>query len=759
MTKAEVEYYNGEPAIIINGKAFPPMMITTKSGDLEYLKKLGESGLRIFYVDSAMRWNQPGNELESDGVTDTFRRIAQLKKAVPGAYVFLRLNVNPSVEWINSHPEEQLLYSDGSHQRVICTSAGKQPVDGMVSFASELWREEGAKAIADFLAEISQNPLFDSIVGVFLCAGGTSEWYYPGFNLDAKGLYADFSKPFRKSYSDFLRKKYGTELELRRVWNRQDATFEAPVIPDMEDRYFIYESDKQAVKELKEWEIAARKIQDDSHHCATNVGCFLDANHYMHTADFFEALHQATADTIIRFAKTFKKITPNLLVGAFYGGFACTDYCYSSNCTGVLSIMDCGCVDFLATPGVYNNREPGGVVAQREAQDSFRIRKQIFISEDDSRTHRSLPSVQKESMHLYTVDDSVNTLKRDFARDICEDIQGWWFDMGAYKGRDWYDDEKILSLFKRQQEIGAFAYGLNRKKHNEIALIYDIESVHLVSQYTSQLVLDFFRTSDIHRIGAPVDYYFHNDMSHPGMPDYKLYVILNAYRLTDGERDVIFKKAARNHAVVLWLYAPGFVNPDSEPIMGVANIEKTVGMKLRMNPNTGFPWFHIDPKTHPIVKKAKADRRYGGVDREVHSNIWISRSELLPDFTNPAFIIEEDEDVKVLGRYCADSEPALAMKEYNGFLSVYCCTQVLRSDVIASIAEYAGCHIYTDSEDVLYANDNFVAIHASFDGKRRIYFKKTCSPYELYEKRYYGKNVNHIDVEMNLGETKMFYQE
>lgn len=759
MMNAKIEYYNGEPAIIINGKAFPPMTVTTKSGDVEYLKKLGESGLRIFYIDSAMRWNRPGNDVELDGVTYTLRQIEQLKKSVPDAYVFLRLNVNPSVEWINSHPEEQLLYSDGSHQRVICTTAGKQPVDGMVSFASELWREEGAKAVEEFLAEISQNPLFDSVIGFFLCAGGTSEWYYPGFNLDSKGLYADFSKPFRKSYSNFLRKKYGTEQELRRVWNRQDATFEKPLIPDMEDRYFIYEADKQTVKGLKEWEVAARKIQDDSFYCATNVGCFLDVNNYMHTADFFEALHQATADTIIHFAATFKKINPNLLVGAFYGGFGCTNYCYSSNCTGVLSIMDCGYVDFLATPGVYNNREPGGVVAQREVQDSFRLRKQIFISEDDSRTHRSLPSVQKESMHLYTADDSINTLKRDFARDICEDIQGWWFDMGGNTGKDWYNDDKILSLFKRQQEIASFAYELNRKKNNEIALIYDTESIHLVSQYTNQLVLDYFRTSDIHRIGAPVDYYFHNDMSNPNMPDYKLYVMLNVYTLTEEERESIFRKAARNHATVLWLYAPGFVDPNQKRIMDVANIEKTVGMRLKMNNNTMFPWFNIDPKVHCIVKKAEANRRYGCIDRNVHNNIWISRTALLPDFANPAFVIEEEKDVNVLGRYCVDSKPALAMKEYKGFLSVYCCTQVLRSDVIASIAEHAGCHIYTDSEDVLYANDNFVAIHASFSGKRRIYFKKACSPYELYEKRYYGKDVKYIDVEMNLGETKMFYQE
>lgn len=32
----------------------------------------------------------------------------------------------------------------------------------------------------------------------------------------------------------------------------------------------------------------------------------------------------------------------------------------------------------------------------------------------------------------------------------------------------------------------------------------------------------------------------------------------------------------------------------------------------------------------------------------------------------------------------------------------------------------AGCHIYTDSNDVLYAGKNFICIHASTDGEKKI---------------------------------------
>ena len=107
MAKARVEKYNGEPAIIIDGKVYPPMTATTITDNPEYLEKLGKSGIKIFYVISKMRWNNPGTGKNDDGVTETLGRIKNLLEVVPDAYIILRLNVNPSVQWINSHPEEQ----------------------------------------------------------------------------------------------------------------------------------------------------------------------------------------------------------------------------------------------------------------------------------------------------------------------------------------------------------------------------------------------------------------------------------------------------------------------------------------------------------------------------------------------------------------------------------------------------------------------------------------------------------------------------
>lgn len=722
-----------------------------------YLARLGAAGLRIHFVTCSTRWHTPGDAKAGvpDGITAALGEIRDVLAAVPEAYIMLRLNVSPPVEWVNAHPEEQVTFNDGSHRRVSCTSVSRtEPLDGMHSLCSGKWMARADEALEEFFGALAEEPESARVIGTFLCAGGTSEWYYPeALVVDGGRRHGDFSEPFRAFYAGFLRRKYGTEEELRRVWKRPDATFDHPLIPTPEERTFIRDADAEIMKALRVWEMAARTLGGSSGketRAKMNLGVFLNANDNIHVADFFDAWNESTARTIVHFAGTLKRLRPNLLVGAFYGAYGCQNYFDNSTASATRVILDSGVVDFLAAPGVYNNREPGGIVAQREMQDSLRLRNMIYVCEDDARTHLCEPWMQRDAMQLYGVRDSLETLKRDFGRNICEDVQGWWFDMGP----GWYDDPAILALFARQREIADLAYSLDRTKRNDIALIYDTESLHYVSQLTSQTVLDYYRTSDLGRLGAPVDYYFHNDLARPGMPDYRLYVMLNQYCLTDDEREAVYAKARRNGATILWLYAAGFVNSRAARTMDVGNVSRTVGMNVGLIDRTFFPHFRVDPASHPALARAARDRRYGVIDRDIHSNVWIGKLEI-PQYLNPGFFID-DPRATVLGRYCSDGRAALAVADVDGVKSVYCATTTIRSDLVASIAAWSGCHIYCDSDDVLYANENFLVIHASGDGRRQIRFKRACTPFELYEQRAYGSGVASIEADLLHGETKMW---
>ncbi len=762
MPICRVERYHGEPAIMIDGKAFPPMTMTVRTYKREYLKALGEAGFRIFYISTTTNWNNPGNKVEDypfcegteplpeNGVEYTFKMMQLLLDEIPEAYVMLRLNVAPPPEWLNAHPSEMVTFSDGTHRptRVTTISRG-EAVEGCPSLCSEAWYDAAQEALEEYFAALTASPYFDRVIGFFLCAGGTSEWYYPISLVNPDGTYGDFSEPFRKAYSQYLKEKYGTEDALRKAWKRPDASFEHPIIPTIEERDFVTAADSRFLAELSRGRSKDPvKVFDPD---APSAGVFLNMNRYAHVADFYDAWHAAVAKMIVRFAQSLKVRFPDLLVGAFYGSYGSTEYFDIATTNATRLILDSGVVDFLAAPGCYHNREPGGYIAKREMQDSFRLRNMIFINEDDSITHKSDLWMQRFGCQLDTIEDVLTTLKRDFGQDLCEDIQAWWFDMAG----DWYDDPDILSLFRRQQEVAKFAYESERTKRNEIAVIYDTESIHNVSLAVNRLVCEWVRTTELSRIGAPVDYYFHNDLSHPAMPDYKVYLMINQYHLTDAEREAVFAKARRNHATVIWLYAPGYVNPDAETVMDVSNIEKTVGMKVCRHNGLYYPHFRVSPDAHPMLSGASARIRYGYIDRDIHTSYWIGPSVLPPAYVSPLFSID-DPDAVALGRYCQTGDVAMAMTEKQGFTSVYCAAQVLRSDLIASIAQWAGCHLFLHTDDALFANEHFITLHAKEDGTKQITFKRPCSPFEVYEKTFYGHNVDHIEVKMLKGETKMW---
>jgi len=766
MSDAKIAQYNGAPTIMVDGQPMPPMAMVAHVSDLEYYRKLGAQGIRVFGIMCNTDWLQPGGEVTgADGKSfmqksgyETFRESAQkVLEAVPDAYIFVRVGLHPPADWVKSHPDDILRYDNGSTMEThLMSEMHEYVIPGAYSMCSDAWRQEGTKALLDFCANIEKSEFSDRVIGMFLAAGGTSEWYYqnPLTDKSARRV-GDVSLAFRAEYSRFLKEKYKTEDALKRAWNMSEASFENPLIPDLNSRAFTHvDAELMNRRAQEEYDLLwARNAKDgEEPPRKSHIGVFLNIDAHPYIPDFYDAWSEGTANSVIHFAKAVKANYPGKLVGAFYGAYGCTDY-FDAGTTSTLRVLDSGALDFLASPGLYMNRQPGGYVPQREMQDSFRLRNMLFTSEEDSRTHLE-PDLVRDAMQYYTPVDSVNVLKRDFARNLCEGTYAWWFDQFRENGR--YGHPDILEMIGRQQEIAHAAYVMNREKNSEIALIYDQDSLHYVSQETSKLMLELYRATDLGRIGAPVDYYFHDDLARADMPDYKLYLMINTFVLTDSEREVIRRKASKNGATVIWLYASGFINPNKSAKLDHAHISDITGINVNRIDTTLSPRFKLSNPNHQALRLGDMGRLYGCIDRNINS-CFDNESFVPESVTNPMFYID-DPDAEILGRYCINDLPALAEKKHpDGFTSVYCAPQILRSDLIASFASTAGVHLYSYDDDCIYANRNFVTVHAAYSGKHTLYFPKECSPYEVYERCSYGINIKTLEIDLLKGETRMFY--
>lgn len=751
MAKAEIGNLNGYPAVFIDGEPYPfTQAITvrthTRDGlkfDADYFRRLGESGIRLFYVTCDTEWGVSGSvkEFESE--------CAQLFAAVPDAYVMVRIGLHPPVSFTEEYPEECFTYDDGSSPSVVLgneTFCRRYP--HLYSEASSVWREQAKEALLQTCGKFDEMPFADRIIGYFFAAGGTSEWYYL-LDLENGERTGDFSAAFRREFSAYLKEKYKTEDALKRAWREEDASFENPKIPDAEERFYAKCFDAGYWREDEACEESLTAVRSNG----TNIGSFLDTDSRMRVLDFYRAWHIATAKSQIYFAKAIKeRYRGEKLTGAFYGSYGCTDFFYGSTAGGVLEILDSGAMDFLSAPGVYVNRQPGGFTGQREMPDSFALRNKLFIVEEDTRTHLESPHF-RAMFDYYDAEDSVNVLKRDFGRNLCENLPAWWYDHHVGGGR--YKQEDIYRLFSRQSEIAKDALALkNRKKGNEIALIYDEESIHAVSNQSTKELVEYFRNYELARIGAGADQYFHNDMENPAMPDYKLYIFFNTLVLTEKERSAIHAKLKKNNAVALWVYAPGAIDPGSGSRFGAENVSACTGIHIKMLCEKHHTKYRVQNDSRGIFAAVDKRKIFGVNDRPYASNILVVVKDIVT-FAAPLFYAE-DAEAENLAYFLTNRLPAVSYKDCGGFRSVFCGSKILNAEIVRAIARFAGCHIWLDSEDVCYASDNYLCLHASSDGEKQLFFKRKCSPYELYEKKFYGENISSLKLYMHKGETLTF---
>lgn len=68
----------------------------------------------------------------------------------------------------------------------------------------------------------------------------------------------------------------------------------------------------------------------------------------------------------------------------------------------------------------------------------------------------------------------------------------------------------------------------------------------------------------------------------------------------------------------------------------------------------------------------------------------------------------------------------------------------------------AGIHIYCDSNDIIYVNKNYIAIHSNSTGTKTLKFESSCKIIELLEDKPQEYSGEAINIDMKNNETKLF---
>ena len=725
---AEVKPVGGVPTLVIDGKPYGPMTYTRCAGTLPQIGEIADHRFPVHF-EMVGSIGRPGKqEKVFDGLDGQLRRFLQ---QVPNARIVLRLYVcNPRGFGLD-HPDEVMRFDDGSTQHFTkwyAESHWPAAERGYPSFASEVWRQETAQALREYVTHVRQSDYAKSVVGYFVCGGGTEEWYYWG-DYDHKHC-VDSSPPMLRAFRDHLRRKYdGDVVKLRAAWHDRHADFATALPPDHKLRW------------------------------GGTPGVFWPDGARNHLRDYYEVHNKAMEDSVLIFARAVKQSCDRQqLVGMFHGYLQNHWFLEGGQAT-LHDVLDSPDIDFWAGPPQYDRRGPGEHGCIRFLMASLKKHGKLWISESDIRTLYSEINDHNPSLYGRSPDleETLGCLKREFAHQICEGANGWWFQMG----KEWYHHPPILELFSKMQTIGEASTGLERATETDIAAVVDLKSLFVgIPWPVSSPLLDAFKVQELCRLGSPIDHYELRDILAPDARRYKLYLMLNCFRLTNEERQAIDQRLRRDGAVLVWMYAPGWFNPSSQPdeapghcanLLGFplrSEIAPALGLSMKLTAAGAEYFSGFDPaRTFGSFERPRwePDKKTGKIHQVTPGPMTIRQR------------ISGDPSGNVLARFSDSQEPAIVLRRTERATDLWIGSVMAPADLLRAVARRAKCHLYCDADEIVYANRSFLAIHTSRPGKRTFQLRRESDVIEVFTGQVLARGAGRFDDTIDACRTRLYY--
>jgi hypothetical protein len=166
---------------------------------------------------------------------------------------------------------------------------------------------------------------------------------------------------------------------------------------------------------------------------------------------------------------------------------------------------------------------------------------------------------------------------------------------------------------------------------------------------------------------------------------------------------------------------------------------------------------------HPISRELRANTVYG--DSLVYGPVLVPQFESVPKsggtvlgwlnaswFLNRAgLFIKENGPLGAAGNGKPGERGPL------DYAVVWTGALPMPSDVLRSIARYAGCNIWCEEDDVIYASDSLVAIHSTKPGPRKIRLPSSRTVYDAVTDELIGENIHEVSIDIRAPETRIYY--
>ncbi|MBM3472310.1 MAG: hypothetical protein FJX75_03425 [Armatimonadetes bacterium] len=654
-----------------------PWTIYTSEGNEEYesqVKLAAAAGVHLFSFGIDLPWPKPGEQPNWTGVD---MPIEVTLRNDPQALLMPRFGCNPPAWWLQEHPDEAMLFSDGKAEAM--------------SMASELWRDECVRNVRA-LVRHCEAKYGDRFIGYHPCGQHTGEWFY---ERSWESVLSDFSPAMSAGFRKWVQARYGTEAALQKVWADPAITFDQVAVPTAEEQL------------------------------STKLGFFRDPQSERKLIDYFEYKQIAMEEPPEAIARAIKEETDGRkLVTLFYGYlFDMHGIPMGPQGSGHLAMarmIACPDADILTSPISYNDRELGGAGMFMCAVDSVRSGGKLWLNEDDTRTYLTPPD--SGFGRVDTPQGSIWVHQRNFAQLLPRRLACWYMDLG---GTGWVNGPDLWESIGRLRAIYDRELARPATFAPEVAVIVS-ETSPFYTKCTSALhsPLVYQMRSQCFRLGAPIRIHLLSDLTAGKVPKAKAYLFLNAFHLTDADRDAIRREC--NGAMAIWLYGAAFLNEDA----GERNMADVIGMDLlRGTPQPG----RVTPEPGPVT--ADLDAPFG-----------------TDTVLEPLWTVTEGPGVQILGRY-ADGSPAAAVTADGK--SAYLGALHVPARLLRNLLKRAGVHLYSDTDDVILVDREFLGVAATSAGTKTLSLPEAYTVVDALTGQTLAVRTDNLELTIQLGETRL----
>ena len=386
----------------------------------------------------------------------------------------------------------------------------------------------------------------------------------------------------------------------------------------------------------------------------------------------------------------------------------------ASGSFGADEFLDIEGFNILNTPYDYIHRHMGANPEPEGIADSVVLRGKIFLAEDDCRTRACS---EEEGFGFLRDNAEIRAgLWRNVASAITRGYHSYWMDVTGFPspGGGFFRDELVMQTIREILPIVERCLLEPHKDVPGIAVIID-DSSGLEDDFSSDFqnaAVIWQRLAGLGSCGVPFRTYLFEDLARDDFPEHRLFLFPNLYRVDDSRRKLLEQKVLRDGRVVLWGPATAMMGPNGPEAAAASDLTR-IPMSLL---DASYPRrVALTTFDHPATQRLSGSLVYG--DSAAYGPI------LLPEWTESVSV----EGVILTAR--GVNRPGLVIKEVGEnearWTSVFTAAVPVPANLIRELARHAGAHVYSESNDVILASQEFLGIHSVRQGPTTIHLPRS----------------------------------